>query len=105
MARQETVAFIDDIDGVSYGIDLHNKNAAALQKSLAEFVAGARQVHSANLFAAPGPRRRQVRKRAAGEPAAAEIRAWAATAGVAMSTKGRISATVLEQYLAAGHTD
>lgn len=114
MARQETVALIDDIDGVKahetvafgldgvkYEIDLHSKKAAALRKSLAEFVAAARHVRNAGPFAEPATRRRQVRKLPAGDPVAAEIRAWATTAGVTMSAKGRVSASVLEQYLAA----
>lgn len=115
MARQESVALVDDIDGVkahetvlfgldgvSYEIDLHSKKAAALRKSLSEFVAGARHIRPSSRPGEPTTRRRRpVKNRAAGDPAAAEIRAWAATAGVTLSQKGRISAAVLEQYLQA----
>ncbi len=115
MARQETVALIDDIDGAkahetvtfgldgaSYEIDLHSKKAAALRKSLSEFVAGARHTPDSTSVTRPAVRgRRQAKSRAAGDPTASEIRAWAASAGVVMSDRGRISAAVLEQFFAA----
>ena len=115
MARQETVALIDDIDGAkahetvtfgldgaSYEIDLHSKKAAALRKSLSEFVAGARHTPESTSVTGPAIRGRgQPKSRAAGEPTASEIRAWAASAGVVMSQRGRISAAVVEQFLAA----
>lgn len=116
MARQETVALTDDIDGgkahesvafgldgVTYEIDLHNKKAAALRKSLAEFVAAARQTRADSPFGQLNARRPTTRKakRSSGEPTAAEIREWAAAAGVAVSGRGRIAASVRDQYLTA----
>jgi len=38
-----------------YEIDLHSKKAAALRKSLSEFVAGARHVKNTSPFAEPTP--------------------------------------------------
>ena len=115
MARQETVALTDDIDGAkahetvtfgldgaSYEIDLHAKKAAALRKSLAEFVANARHTPDSTWGTGRSIRgRRQTKRRTAGDPAASEIRAWAAAAGVVMSERGRIPAAVLEQFRAA----
>lgn len=116
MARQETVAFTDDIDGgkahetvafgldgTSYEIDLHNKKAAALRTSLAEFIAAARTIKPDRPFAQPAAGRSPTdrAKRVPAGPPPAEIREWAAAAGVTVSNRGRISAAVLEQYLTA----
>lgn len=115
MARQETVALTGDmdgakahetvmfgLDGVSYEIDLNSRKAAALRKSLSEFVAGARPTRGPTSIAKPSIRgRRQAKRRAAGDPTGAQIRAWAATAGVVVSQRGRISAAVLQQFLTA----
>lgn len=51
-----------------YEIDLHSKKAAALRKSLSEFVAGARHVRNTSPFAEP-TLRRQVKKRTPEKPA------------------------------------
>lgn len=113
MARQETVTPTDDIDGgkahgtvtfgvdgAHYEIDLHSKKAAALRKSLEDFVGGARQINGGRSSIEP-VRRRPVKTRANGEPAPGEIREWAAAAGVTVSDRGRISAALREQYLQA----
>jgi hypothetical protein len=63
--KGETVLFA--LDGTSYEIDLLAKNAAALRKTLATYVAAAR-------LAKPP---RGDRRRRATEPAAREIKAWA----------------------------
>jgi hypothetical protein len=113
VARQQTVTLTDDIDGgkahetvtfgvdgANYEIDLHSKKAAALRKSLEEFVGGARQINGRSSSTEP-VRRRQVKTRAKGEPTPGEIREWAASAGVTVSDRGRISAAVRDQYLGA----
>lgn len=111
MVQQQTVTLVDDIDGgkahetvafgldgVSYEIDVHSRKAAALRKSLEDFVAAGRQVKPSSLIRrAATPKRSRV----AGEPTPAEIRLWAAEAGVTVSERGRISAAVREQFLAA----
>ena len=48
VAAREMVAF--GLDGVSHQIDLHNKKAAALRKSLVEVVARVRQIRSGSSF-------------------------------------------------------
>ena len=79
----ETVSF--GVDGVGYQIDLSAKNAKALRKVLGDFVAAGRPVK----VAAPAG------------PDAASIRQWANEAGVPVSVRGRVSADVRAQYLAA----
>jgi hypothetical protein len=90
----ETVSF--GLDGALFDIDLSAKNAAALRKALARFVAVARK--------APGPRRPVARTGKRGGPDAAvdakAVRAWAAKRKIELSSRGRIPATVLEQYKA-----
>src|ERR1700712_2099849 len=91
----ETVSF--GVDGVGYQIDLSAKNAKALRKVLGDFVAAGRPGKVAARAAAP---RSAARGRAAG-PDAASIRQWANEAGVPVSVRGRVSADVRAQYLAA----
>lgn len=90
MARHQIVAMSDDIDGgkahesvafglngVGYEIDLHSKKAAALRKSLAEFVAGARRVHKSPFGQPAAPRRpATTAKRSPEEPTPTQIREW-----------------------------
>ncbi len=62
MAKQESVTFVDDIDGgkatetisfaldgAQYEIDLNKKNAAALRKAFAEYVGSGRKVKSSRM--------------------------------------------------------
>ncbi len=88
----ETVSF--GVDGVVYEIDLSAKNAKALRKALAEFVAAGRSTRSAPKAAAARP----ARAKAAG-PDAAAVRQWAIEAGVPVSIRGRVSSEVRQQYL------
>ena len=91
----ETVSF--GIDGVGYEIDLNVKNAKALRKALAEFVGAGRHLKVSAAAAVP---RSSSRSKAAG-PDAAVIRQWANESGVPVSVRGRVSAEVRAQYLAA----
>jgi hypothetical protein len=106
MAQKITVALEDDVDGgpadetvrfaiggVDYEIDLSRKNAAAFRRELAPFVGHARKVGR-------GPRRRPGRS-AASRDRSGSIRAWAKAQGIAVSDRGRIPASVVEQYEAA----
>jgi Lsr2 len=106
VAQKITVALEDDLDGgpadetvrfelggTEYEIDLSKKNAVAFRKQLAPFIDHARKTGR-------GPRRR------AGRPASSRersggIRAWAKERGIAVSDRGRIPASVVEQYEAA----
>ena len=91
----ETVRF--EFDGTECEIDLSAKNARAFRKKLAPFLEHARK-------ASRGPARRRVRTWA-GRQRSGEVRAWAKDQGIAVSARGRIPASVLEQYQAAakGH--
>jgi len=91
----ETISF--GVDGALYEIDLNEDNAAALRDALAEFIDAARRTSS-------GTRRRSPRKSApipVVAPDSRAVRAWATAHGIAVSARGRIPATVLEQYAAA----
>src|SRR6516162_3766873 len=96
MAQKITVALEDDVDGgpadetvrfaiggVDYEIDLSRKNAAAFRRQLAPFLDHARKVGR-------GARRRPGRSGAS--------RAWAKEQGIAVSDRGRIPVSVVEQY-------
>jgi hypothetical protein len=110
MAQKITVALEDDIDGgpaeetvrfaiggVDYEIDLSKRNAAAFRRQLAPFVDHARK-------AGRGARRRPGRSAASRDRSGA-IRAWAKEQGIAVSDRGRIPVSVVEQYEAANTGD
>src|SRR5215470_7376452 len=107
MAQKVTVALEDDlhggpadetvrfgIGGAQYEIDLSARNAAAFRRKLAPFIAHARK-------AGRGPRRAPGHTASSRERSAA-IRAWAKDQGIAVSERGRIPASVVTQYEAAG---
>ena len=87
----ETIRF--GLGGFDYEIDLSKKNATALRKQLAPLIAHAQP-------AGRGQRRRPGRT-ASGRERSGGIRAWAKEAGIAVSDRGRIPASVVEQYEAA----
>jgi hypothetical protein len=84
----ETVTFA--LDGVTYEIDLSDKNAAALRESLSSWVSSARRVSG---------RKSAARGRAASD--AGKIREWARANGIEVSERGRVSAKIREAYAAA----
>jgi len=77
-------------ESTEYEIDLSEKNARAFRAQLAPFVELARKPGR-------GPARRASRT-AAGRQRSAEVRVWAKDQGIA---RGRIPASVMEQYQAA----
>jgi nucleoid-associated protein Lsr2 len=104
MAQKVTVELEDDLDGspadekvlfgfdgTEYEIDLSEKNAQAFRAQIAPFVEHARK---------RGPARRPTRT-AAGRERSGEVRAWAKDQGIPVSARGRIPASVIEQYQAA----
>jgi nucleoid-associated protein Lsr2 len=106
MAQKVTVELEDDLDGspadetvrfgfdgTEYAIDLSEKNAQAFRAQLAPFVEHARN-------RGRGPARRPTRT-VAGRQRSGEVRAWAKDQGILVSARGRIPATVIEQYQAA----
>jgi len=86
----ETVTF--GFDGVTYEIDLAKKNRAKLEKALAPFIEAGRRV--------PRGGRRAGRSGGASADRSA-VRAWAKSAGLQVSERGRVSAEVMRQYEAA----
>ena len=89
----ETVSF--GLDGASYEIDLHEKNAQALRDALAMYVGHGRKVGS-------GTRRaRRTASASDGSVTASEMREWARSNGIHVTERGRVSAEVREAYEAA----
>ena len=106
MATKITVVLEDDLDGgpaketvrfglggVQYEIDLSKKHARAFRKHLAPYVEHARK-------AGPGQWRRPART-AASRQRSVNIRAWAKARGLLVSDRGRIPASIVDQYQAA----
>jgi hypothetical protein len=110
MAQRVSVELIDDldssqaaetlsfgIDGVDYQIDLNEHHASELRAIYAPYVAAARKVRATRAF----DRRRGPRPPIDYDPAA--VRAWAASNSIKVSPRGRIPASVVDQYHAAGY--
>jgi hypothetical protein len=106
VAQKITVTLEDDLDGgpadetvrfglggTEYEIDLSTKNATAFRKQLAPFIEHARKTGR-------GQRRRPGQTASSREHSAG-IRAWAKEQGITVSDRGRIPASVAEQYDAA----
>ncbi len=106
MAQRVTVALEDDLDGgpadetmrfafggADYEIDLSKKNARAFRKQLAPFIEHARKAGRGQL--------RRPSRAAASRQRSGDIRAWAKGHGIAVSERGRIPASVVQQYHAA----
>ena len=93
----ETVTF--GLDGLTYEIDLNEKNSAKLRKALEPYLSAARRVGGSR----SGRRRAGARARSKSDVDPAAVRAWAASNKIKVSPRGRISAAVIEQYRAAGH--
>jgi hypothetical protein len=89
---EQTIRFA--FDGSDYEIDLNAKNAAAFGEQLAPYLEHARRAGRAAF--------RRSGRTAAGRQRSGDIRAWAKDHGLAVSERGRIPASVVEQYNAAG---
>jgi nucleoid-associated protein Lsr2 len=86
----ETVEFA--LDGAAYTIDLSDANAKKLRDALDGYVSKARKVSG----------KRSSRKASSPVDTKA-IRVWAASNGIELSTRGRVPASVVEQFRAAGN--
>ena len=106
MAQRVTVELEDDLDGgpadetlrfgldgKEYEIDLRKTNASKVRRQIAPCLDHARK-------AGRGQRRRPART-PSGRERSGDIRAWAKGQGIAVSERGRIPASVVEQYEAA----
>lgn len=90
----ETVTF--GLHGVHYEMELHKKNADALEKALAPFIAGAR------VSGKEDRRKRRLHSvPTAKGPDARAVRAWAATTGVEVNSSGRVPERIIALYLEA----
>lgn len=123
MAQKTIVTLIDDLsgeeaedittvefalDGVSYEIDLDDKNSAALRDALADYVAAARRT-GGRRSTGGGRRRAAASGAGTGTPRATspggydretskQIRAWAKTQGYEVSDRGRVPNNVVEAW-------
>jgi hypothetical protein len=121
MAQKTIVTLVDDltgeeaedistvefaIDGVTYEIDLDEKNSAALRDALADYVAAARRTGGRR---ATGTTRRRSGGAGTGTPRATspggydretskQIREWAKTQGFEVSDRGRVPNNVVEAW-------
>ena len=106
MAQRVTVELEDDLDGgpadetlrfglggVNYEIDLNKKKASRFRRQIAPYIEHARKTGT-------GQRRLPARA-ASSRERSADIRAWAKDQGIAVSERGRIPASVVQQYQAA----
>jgi len=106
IATEVTVTLVDDLDGspaeetlrvavgsTEYEIDLNTNNARALRQQLAPFTEHARQTRATT--------RRQAARTAPGRERSSAIRAWAKKQGTPVRDRGRIPASIIEQYEAA----
>lgn len=125
MAQKTVVTLVDDLtgeesedittvefalDGVTYEIDLDDKNSAELRDTLAQYVAAARRTGGRR--AGSGGRRR-TGGTGTGTPRATspggydretskQIREWARTEGFEVSDRGRVPNNVVEAWEARG---
>jgi hypothetical protein len=106
MAQRVSIELEDDLDGgpadetlrfglggSEYEIDLSKKNASRFRRQIAPYIEHARR-------AGRGQRRRPVRT-GSGRGRSGDIRAWAKDQGIPVSERGRIPASVVQQYQAA----
>lgn len=110
VARTTRVSLVDDLDGgpaagsltfgldgASYELDLSVQNANALLEALRPYLEAARRVTD------PKRGRSRAFTNVATPVDPSAVRAWAASNGVNVSARGRLSAAVIDQYRAAGH--
>ncbi len=97
----ETVVF--GLDRATYEIDLNEDNAASMRDAVAPYVGAARRAG----VPASRPARRGGRS-ASGQSKSTDaqldpkaVRTWAEANGVVMNARGRLSASVMEQYRSA----
>ena len=82
------------LDGKSYMIDLSTANAEGLRKALADYVSAARP-----LFDREGTKKLSPAQ--AKQAELAEVRRWAENQGIRVNQRGRIPASVLQNFVLA----
>lgn len=107
MAQKTLVVLEDDIDGgeaevtvkfslegVSYEIDLSEKNANKMRDDLAKYTGAGRRLGGRSGRGRAG-------SRGAGRNRSAQVREWARSQGLKVSDRGRIPGDIVNQYDAA----
>ena len=98
----ETVSF--SLDGVSYEIDVSEKNAGALRDALAPWVGHARRVGGRSSggrgrsASSSGGGSGRSRGSSGGRHDLSDVRAWARENGYQVSDRGRVSSEVIAAY-------
>jgi hypothetical protein len=90
---EQTVRFA--LDGTEYEIDLSGRNANRLRNSLSDFIEHSRKVGRSRSRHQSGRSSDGVDNKA--------VRAWAKSAGIELSNRGRIPAEVVDRYRQARH--
>jgi hypothetical protein len=111
MAKQVITSLIDDIDGkpasqtiefgldgVSYSIDLSDRNADKLRAALHPYIDAGTRVGRVTGGAVRRPAGRGGQPARASRDQTAAIREWAAKAGHEISNRGRIPARIVDAY-------
>jgi Lsr2 len=88
----ETIHF--SVDGVEYEIDLSKSNADKFRNSFGDYISHGRKV---------GGSRRSRKSGSSDGVDIKVVRKWAESNGIAVSTRGRIPAEVIEKYRQAGN--
>ncbi|MDT7745873.1 MAG: hypothetical protein QOE59_4951, partial [Actinomycetota bacterium] len=126
MAQKTVVTLVDDLtgeeseditsvefalDGVTYEIDLDEKNTAVLRDSLAQYVAAARRTGGRRASGRPAGRRsggagtgtpRATSPGGYDRETSKQIRDWARTEGFEVSDRGRVPNNVVEAWESRG---
>lgn len=113
MAQRTQIVLIDDLDGteikdgeaqsitftwsgVDYSIDLSRTNADKLEKAIGPYLEKAQRVG--------GRKSRTASSANSGDQVDTKaVRAWAASNGIELSSRGRVPADVIDKYRAAGN--
>ena len=90
---EQTIRF--GLDGTEYEIDLSGRNANRLRNSLSDFIEHGRKVGRSRSRHQSGRSSDGVDNKA--------VRAWAKSAGIELSSRGRIPAEVVDKYRQARH--
>jgi Lsr2 len=90
---EQTIRFA--LDGTEYEIDLSGRNANRLRNSLSDFIEHGRKVGGGRRGARSGRSSDGIDNKA--------VRAWAKSAGIELSSRGRIPAEVVDRYRQARH--
>lgn len=88
LEADESITF--GVDGATYEIDLSKKNATALRSALDRYVRAARRTGGRAARGHATPTKTGVDT--------AAVKAWADSNGVAYNKRGRLPATIIEQF-------